>query len=118
MNGPLTSFQKNNISWPQQPPIERVSDISEKLDFWWSIPQKETGIDHLGAKDDHTIRISIFWWIEAVEVIEAIVAVEATEVIEPAEVLRPEKSQLRTSNSSRYLNSALFLCLEKIFLGG
>ena len=28
-----TSFQKNGISWPQQPPTERVSDISEKLDF-------------------------------------------------------------------------------------
>ena len=67
-----------------------MSDISEKLDFWWSILQKGTGIDHLGAKDDQTIRISnLFWWIEAVEVIEAIEAVEATEVIEAAEVLRP-----------------------------
>ena len=28
-----TSFQKSNIGWPQQPPAERVSDISEKLDF-------------------------------------------------------------------------------------
>ena len=28
-----TSFQKNNISRPQRPPTERVSDISEKLDF-------------------------------------------------------------------------------------
>ena len=28
-----TSFQKNDISWPQQPLTERVSDISEKLDF-------------------------------------------------------------------------------------
>ena len=28
-----TSFQKNNIGWPQQPPPERVSNISEKLDF-------------------------------------------------------------------------------------
>ena len=51
------------------------------------------------------------------EVIEAIKAVEATEVIEAAEVLRPEKSLLRTSESSRHLNSALFLCFEKkIFL--
>ena len=25
-----TSFQKNYIGWPQQPPIDRVSDISEK----------------------------------------------------------------------------------------
>ena len=28
-----TTFQKSSISWPQQPPTERVSDISEKLDF-------------------------------------------------------------------------------------
>ena len=28
-----TSFQKNDIGWPQQPPTERVSDISEKFDF-------------------------------------------------------------------------------------
>ena len=28
-----TSFQKNDIGWPQQPPTESVSDISEKLDF-------------------------------------------------------------------------------------
>ena len=27
------SFQKSNIGWPQQPPTERVSNISEKLDF-------------------------------------------------------------------------------------
>ena len=42
------------------------------------------------------------------EVIEAIEAVEATEVIEAVEVLRPEKSLLRTSESSRVLNLALF----------
>ena len=28
-----TSFQKIDIGWPQQPPTERLSDISEKLDF-------------------------------------------------------------------------------------
>ena len=28
-----TSFQKNDIGRPQQPPTERISDISEKLDF-------------------------------------------------------------------------------------
>ena len=27
------SFQKNSFGWPQQPPTERLSDISEKLDF-------------------------------------------------------------------------------------
>ena len=35
-----TSFQKSNIGRPQQPPKGRVPDISKKLDFWWSIPQK------------------------------------------------------------------------------
>ena len=45
--------------------------------------------------------------------IEAIEAVEAAEVNEAAEVLRPGKPLLRTSESSRHLNSALFLCYEK-----
>ena len=91
-----TSFQKNNIGWPQQPLTERVSDISEKLDFWWSIPQKGTDIDRLSARDDPTIRISIFWQNEAVEAIEATEVVEAVEVIEAAEVLKPGKSVLMT----------------------
>jgi hypothetical protein len=30
---PSTSFQKNDISWPQQPQTERVSDISKKWIF-------------------------------------------------------------------------------------
>ena len=28
-----TNFQKSSIGWPQQPPKENVSDISEKVDF-------------------------------------------------------------------------------------
>ena len=28
-----TSFEKNDIGWPQQPLTEKVSDISKKLDF-------------------------------------------------------------------------------------
>ena len=73
----------------------------------------------MGVKDDQTIRISIFFCLNvAVEVIEAIEAVYATEVIEAAEVLRPEKSLVRTSESSRHLNSALFLYFgKKSFLG-
>ena len=51
------------------------------------------------------------------EVIEAIEAVEANEAIEVAEVLRPGKSLLRTSETSRHLISALFLCFEKTFFG-
>ena len=88
----------------------RVSDISENLDFWWSIPQKGTGIGHLGARDDQIIKISNFFlmkwgcwghwgcwccwghWVW---------------------VLRPGKPLLRTSEPSRHLNSALFLYFEK-----
>ena len=56
-----TSFEKNDIGWPQQPLTEKVSDISKKLDFWWFIPWKGTGIGHLDVKDDQTIRISNFF---------------------------------------------------------
>ena len=52
------------------------------MDFWWSIPEKGSGFDHLDARDDPNIRISIFWWNEAVEVIEATEVVEAAEVNE------------------------------------
>ena len=54
-----------------------------------------------------------FWWNEGEEVIEAKEAVEAVEVIEASEVLRSEKSLLRTSVSSRFLNLALLWCFEK-----
>ena len=67
-------------------------------------------IGYFGARDDQIIRINNY---EAVEVIKAIEAVEATEIIEAAEVLRPGKSKLRTSESFRHLNSALFLRFEK-----
>ena len=40
--------------------------------------------------------------------IEVTEVVEAVEVIEVAKVLRPGKSLLRTSESSLFLNSALF----------
>ena len=56
------SFQKSSISWPQQPPTERVSDISEKLDFWWSIPQKGTSIGHFGARNG-SIPLHYFFYI-------------------------------------------------------
>ena len=81
-----------------------------KRDHYWSF---------FGVRNDPTIRISnFFWWKQAVEVIEAIEVVEAVEVIEAAGVLRPGKSQLGTSESSRFLSSALFWCFEKIFLEG
>ena len=28
-----TNFQKSNIGWPQQPPTEKIPNVSEKLDF-------------------------------------------------------------------------------------
>ena len=34
-----TTFQKNDMGWPQQPPTEKVPDISEKWYFLISIPQ-------------------------------------------------------------------------------
>ena len=54
-----------------------------------------------------------FWWNEAEKVIEATEVVEAAEVTEAAEVLRSRKSLLRTLESSRFLNSALFWWFEK-----
>ena len=53
-----TSLKKNDVGWPQQPPTERLSDINEKLDFWWSIQQKGTVIGQFGVKNDPTIMIS------------------------------------------------------------
>jgi hypothetical protein len=44
----------------------------------------------------------------AFEAVEAIEVAEAGEVQETAEVLRPDKSLMRTSESSRFLNLALF----------
>ena len=52
---------KSYIGWPQQPPTEKVPNISKKLDFWWSIPQKGTSIGHFGAGDDQTIWIRKFF---------------------------------------------------------
>ena len=47
---PCKYFQKINTGWPQQPRTERISDISRKFNFWWSIPQKGPGFDHLSAR--------------------------------------------------------------------
>ena len=88
----------------------------KKLNFWWSIQQKWTSIGHFSARDHWTIKWYIFWWNEAVEVIEATEAFEAGEVTEAAEVLRPEKSLLRTSEFTRFSNSALLWCFETIFI--
>ena len=103
-----TSFQKNDIGWPQQPLTERVSDISKKLDFWWSIPHKWTNIGHFGARDDQNIRISKFF-----DEMRLLRSLRPLRLSRPLSSLRPGKSLLRTSESSRHLNSALFLCFEK-----
>ena len=46
------------MGWPQQPPTEKVPDISEKMDFLIFKPQKGTSSGHFGARDDPAIRIS------------------------------------------------------------
>ena len=50
----LTSHSLNRL-------LEKVPYISEKLDFWQSIPQKMTSIGYFGASDDQIIRIIIFF---------------------------------------------------------
>ena len=56
-----TSFWKNNISWPLQPPTEKVQ-ISVKIwIFWWSIQPKKTSIGDLVARGYPTIRSSNFF---------------------------------------------------------
>ena len=104
-----TSFQKNDIGWPQQPLTEGVSYISEKLDFWWTIPQKGTGIGHLSSRDDEYFFLMKWgcwghlghWGCWAIEVIE----------------ISPGKSLLKTSVSSRSLNSALLWSFEEKKMG-
>ena len=70
IRGPMCSWEilhfvqfSKKWHWPASTTSDKkVSDINEKLDFWWSIPQKRTGIGHLGAKDNYTIRISRFFY--------------------------------------------------------
>ena len=65
-----------------------------------------TDIGQLGARDDQTIRISNFFD-----------ELRLSRSLRSLRLQRPEKSLVKTSESSRHLNSALFLCFEKIFLG-
>jgi hypothetical protein len=99
----VTIFQKSNIGWPQQPPTERVSDISKKTGFLMihSLKRDQYWSFWYQGWSDHQVQ-EVLWWNEAVEVIEATEVVEAVEVIEAAEVLRPGKSLLRISESSRF----------------
>ena len=107
-----TSFQKNNIGWPQQPPTEKVQISVKILVFDEPFHKKRPILEIWLPRGIQPSGAVIFWWNEAVKVIEATEVVEAVEAIETAEVLRPGKSLLRTKESSMFLNSALF-CFEK-----
>jgi hypothetical protein len=93
-----TRFQKSNIAWPQQPPAEKLPNISEKLDFWWSIPQKGTSIGHFGARDDHTIMIRNF--LEEIGLMRLVRPMRLPRLLRSMRLqmfLGPWKSLLRTS---------------------
>ena len=105
-------------TWPQWPPHERVPYISEKLDFWWSIPQKITNIGYFGASDDQIIGIRKFflgnWALEAVEANEVSEAAEVNEAGEVSKVFKITAEDFRVfqvHNLRTYI--ALFLCFEK-----
>ena len=103
-----TSFQKSNIAWPQQPPTEKVPNISEKLDFWWSIPQKGTSIGNFGARDDQTIMIRNF--LEEIGLVRLVRPMRLPRLLRSMRLQRflgPWKSLLRTSESHRFLNSII-----------
>ena len=113
--GITISFQKSNTDWPHQPPTDMLPILVKNWIF--DDPFHKKGLVLVNwvpgmIKPSGSVD---FWWNKAAEVIEAIEAVEATEVIEAAEELRPGKSILRTSESSRNWDSALFLCFEKKF---
>ena len=115
-----------DLTWSQRPPSERVPYISGKLDFWWSIPQKITSNGYFGASDDQTIKIRKLF--EKIGLQRLFRPVRLQRPLRPLRsmrlewFLRPEKSLLRTSESSRFLNSiilgliSLYYDVLKIFL--
>ena len=103
-----TCFQKSNIAWPQQPPTEKVPNISEKLDFWWSIPQRGTSIGHFGARNDQTIMIRNL--LEEIGLVRLVRPTRLPRLLRSMRLQRflgSWKSLLRTSESSRFLNSMI-----------
>ena len=76
------------------------------MDFWWSIPQKGTGIGHFGGRDDPTIR-------RLSRSLRPLRLLMLSRSLRLQRFLRPGKSLLRTSESSRLFNSALHWCIEK-----
>ena len=81
------SFQKSNIGWPHQPPTERVS---VKLDFWWSISQKGTGISHSGARDDLIIRLNKIC--DEMRLLKSLRPLRLLRPLRPLRFLMPRKS--------------------------
>jgi hypothetical protein len=109
-----------DLTRPQRPPSERVPYISEKLDFWWSIPQKITSIGYSSASDDRDQEV--LWGNWALEAVEASEVAEAAEVNEAGEVSKAWKittvdfrvSKVLKFNSFR-ANITLFWCFKKLF---
>ena len=116
-SGNLSFIPQFSKEWHQLASTASVrnrANISKKLDFWWSIPQKAPALGILVPGMIQPSQSVMFLMKWGCKVIEAMEVVEAVEVIEAAEVLRSGKSLLRTLESSRFLNSALFWCFEKI----
>ena len=107
-------------TWPQWPPSERVPYLSEKLDFWWSIPQKITSNGYFGASDDKTFRIRKCFEENGLKRLLRPVRLQSPlRSMRLERFLRPEKSLLRTLETSRFLNSiiwGLISLLKKKFL--
>ena len=111
------SFQKSNIAWPQQPPTEKVPNISEKLDFWWSIPQKGTSIGHFGARDDQTIMIRNF--LEEIGLVRLVRPMRLPRLLRSMRLQRffgPWKSLLPTSDDFRVIQVFKFYDLKTNFI--
>ena len=110
--------QKSYIGWPQQPPTEKVPNISENLDFWWFIPQKGTSIGHFGTEDHQTIRIRKFFEeIMLLRLLRPVRLQRPPRSMRLHRLLRPGKSQLRSSKSSRFLNLIIWeLCYQFILM--
>ena len=111
-----TSFWKSSIGWPQQPPSERVPYISEKLDFWWSIPQKMISIGHFGAIDVQTIRIRIcFEEIGLQRLLRPLRLQRLPRSMRLQRFLRTGKAPIRSSRSFRFLNSLIWELISLYF---
>ena len=109
------SFQKSNIGWPQQPPLERVQYISEKNEFlvihstkhdlfwsfWW---------DH----QDQEVFLKKNWAVEASEDAEAAKVHEAAKVSKACKITSESFKVIKVlefNNMRTY-----FDVLEKIFI--